>query len=93
MLLAKARVGELTSDLERAKVKGVGRGLGVRRVPDGNKSKSEALEEEGISRKEAAECEKIAALKASGDLDRLIAKSKAAPTTRQIVARQHGRSR
>jgi hypothetical protein len=66
VLLAKARIGELTAAIEKSRTVGAGRGKGVTRVPSGNKSKTEQLEAEGISRKEAAECERIAALKRTG---------------------------
>jgi hypothetical protein len=51
--------------------------------PDRGKSKTskrEALLGEGMSEKEAAECEKIAGIKKSGDLDRMLAKG-ARPTS------------
>jgi N6-adenosine-specific RNA methylase IME4 len=86
VLLAKARVGELTAELPKAKAEHGGAGGGSRAVPVGNTSKSAALEAEGVSRKEAAECEKLAALKRDGDLDRFIERSKGAATTAGAVA-------
>lgn len=65
VLLADARIGELTREFKGAP--------GARRdlVPVGNKvARTDALAEEGLSRKQAAECEKIAALAEAGDLDR-----------------------
>jgi hypothetical protein len=68
VLLAKARIGELTKALPREKAGREGKSVpGRNRLP-----KHEALAADGISRKEAAECERIADLKHSGDLDRMI---------------------
>ncbi len=82
VLLAKARVGELTAEMPKGKAR-----PGSRKEP-GSAPKRESLEAEGLSRKEAADCEKIAALKKSGDLDRMFSKSKVAPTTAGAVALQ-----
>ncbi len=80
VLLTKARVGELTAALPKA-----ARG-GAPTRGKSNCSKAEQLFDESLSRKEAAECEKIASLKASGDLDRMLAESKTAPTTSGALA-------
>ncbi len=83
VLLAKARVGELTQKIERAPhARGAGRGKWA--VPTGNTPKGDTLSRDGLTRKAAAECEKIAALKASGHLDRLI--ESGATTTAAAVA-------
>lgn len=80
VLLSKARIGELTMALEK--------------VPPGKRrgsefllgtQKSAALEADGLTRKEAAECERIADLHHSGDLDRML-KAGARPTTSGAVA-------
>lgn len=88
VLLAKARVGELTVEAKAVAPKDRGAaGRGKKFVPVGNElTRTARLEAEGLSRKEAAECEKIADLKKSGDLDRMLAKSKTAPTTAAAVA-------
>jgi N6-adenosine-specific RNA methylase IME4 len=78
VLLAKARIGDLTAAIPKGQPK-----PGSRAEP-GSAPKREALEAEGISRKEAAECEKIAGLARSGDLDRLI--ESGATTTAAAVA-------
>jgi N6-adenosine-specific RNA methylase IME4 len=85
VLLAKARVGELTKEGAKAvpaKERNPSGGI----VPRRNDTRQAKLEAEGLSRKEAAECEKIADLQKSGDLDRMFAKSKTAPTTAGAVA-------
>jgi len=71
VLLAKARIGELTAEVkgltesERGKLGGRGRKL----VPAGDKlSRSAALDAEGLTRKDAAACEAIRRLKDAGDL-------------------------
>ncbi len=59
---AKAKIGEFTKAMAKARTKGAGRGLGS--VPSGNKPKGAQLEAEHLSRKEAAECEAIHAIRA-----------------------------
>ncbi len=83
VLLAKARIGELTAEMQRVKPGGKGGGSNV---PAGNVRRTDALAAEGLSRKDAAECEKIASLKKSGDLDRMIAKAGGATTTAAALA-------
>lgn len=86
VLLAKARVGVLTAALHKAKPGRGGKGK-KSLVTAGNKSSR--LAAEGISRKAAAENEKIAALQESGELDRFYEASKAAwrqPTTTGAVS-------
>jgi len=83
VLLAKARVGELTAAIPQAPhARGAGRGIWS--VPSGNSPKKDRLEAEGLTRKEAAECEKISSLQKSGDLDRMI--KRGATTTAAAVA-------
>lgn len=67
ILLADARVGELTREIEKAP-----RG-GKPERGKSNTSKREVLLADGVSEKQAAQCEKIAALKDSGELDRYVA--------------------
>jgi transposase len=55
ILLAKARIGELTAGMQKAKPSGAGKGHGS--VPSRNTPKRKALESEGLTRKDAAECE------------------------------------
>jgi N6-adenosine-specific RNA methylase IME4 len=88
VLLSKARIGELTEkiDAESAAVAGARGGRGKKGVSGANAlSRSGRLEAEGLTRVAAAECEKIADLKRSGDLDRMI-KAGARPTTSGAVA-------
>ncbi len=86
VLLAKARIGELTAAIEKAPAIGKRAGRGRIVSSAREQTKSAQLEAEGISRKEAAECERIAELKKSGDLDRVIAKRPDALTTAGAVA-------
>jgi hypothetical protein len=68
VLLAKARIGELT-----AEVKALPPTERRTSLPAETKStRTDRLAAEGLSRKDAGECEKIAALKKSGDLQRLV---------------------
>lgn len=81
VLLAKARVGELTRETAPP-VPNDGSRNG--HVPVGNVTKpkrTDALAAQGLSRKDAAECEKLADLKRSGDLDRMIRRPNGAVTT------------
>ena len=80
VLLAKARVGELTAALTKANAGRHGKIASRVEVI----SKKSALAADGLSEKEAAECEKIASLQKSGDLDRLI--KRGATTTAAAVA-------
>ena len=84
VLLAKARVGELTAALPKTapSEKGERSAKNVGSRPE--QTKSGRLEAEGLSRKEAAECEKISSLQKSGDLDRMI--KRGATTTAAAVA-------
>lgn len=81
VLFAQARIGELTREMEKAPhPKGAGRGKWS--VPSGNSpKKSAALAAEGLSRKQAAECEKIADVAKSGDLERYTKACQASKTT------------
>jgi N6-adenosine-specific RNA methylase IME4 len=87
VLLAKARVGELTAAMVRADVS---RNAKKNEVPGRNSvsTKQAQLAAEGMTRKDAAECEKIAALKASGDLDRLIRHSGATTTAAALAVQR-----
>lgn len=85
VLFAKARIGELTAALPQATAGNPNNRRGGRLKVRGADNKSSLLKAEGISRQEASECERIAALKASGDLDRVIAKG-ARPTAAGAVA-------
>lgn len=93
VLLAKARIGELTKEIpivspkEKASAGGHAK-AGHVLSSDREQSKSERLASEGLSRKDAAECEKIAALKKSGDLDRMIRHPGGATTTAAALAIQ-----
>lgn len=79
VLEAKARAGELTR--EEKDEKGAGR-PSKKSVPRRNGiSRTEKLEKQGLSRKDAAEFEKLADLKQSGDLERMIKRSGGALTT------------
>ena len=84
VLLAKARIGELTREMPKAPPVS---GKRAATVPIGN-TKRDALAAEGLSRKNAAECEKIADLKKSGDLDRMIRKAGGATTTAAALSIQ-----
>lgn len=64
ILHADARIGELTREIPKAPNEG-----GPRRKSSSVK-KHDSLAEEGLTRKRAAECEKIAEFSKSGDLDR-----------------------
>ena len=66
VLLAKARIGELTSELAQAPNEG-----GPKRKSSSVK-KHDSLAAEGLSRKDAAECEAIRRLKDAGDLENLL---------------------
>jgi N6-adenosine-specific RNA methylase IME4 len=84
VLLAKARIGELSAVLEKTSAQEKGKrrhSVSSPREP----TKTERLESEGISKKEAAECERIAGLAASGTLDAMI-KTGAPLTTKGVVA-------
>ncbi len=88
VLLAKARGGEITRDMQKACAPGKTAGKGGRvSVPVGN-TKSGQLAAEGISRKDAAEFEKLADLKRSGDLDRLIRHSGATTTAAALTVQR-----
>lgn len=73
VILAKARMGELTRAMPkvppRVSGKAGGKGTSKAEVP----SKRDSLKAEGVSEKQAAEAEKLAAMKDSGDLDRVLA--------------------
>ena len=65
VLFAKARIGELTAELPKSTKAQAG--SRTKLAP-----KRDALDSEGISRKEAAECERLAEMQKTGDLDRVI---------------------
>lgn len=75
VLLCQARIGELTQRItaEPAHVTGARGGRGRKAVPGGNTlSRSARLEAEGLTRKDASECEAIARLDERGELVRYI---------------------
>lgn len=81
VLFAKARIGELTKELDKAE-----RARNdLRSAEERRATKTGALEAEGLSRKQAAECEKIAVVAKSGDLEnytKACQASKTTPTTK-----------
>ena len=77
VLLAKARIG---SSRPRSQSRCMAARAGARKFRSGTIAKATVWLPEGISRKDAAECEKIAGLKKSGDLDRLIKRGHANTT-------------
>ena len=85
VLECKARMGEITAELPKTPA-GRPEKISSQREPISPRppSKSEALEAEGVSRKSAAENEKLASLKADGTLARLIAKGET--TTKAALA-------
>jgi len=92
VLLAKARIGELTREMKAvpAGERGGGRKSDeiARSRPEQAIQRTERLAAEGLTRKDAAECEKIADLKKSGDLDRMIRKPHGATTTAAALSIQ-----
>jgi N6-adenosine-specific RNA methylase IME4 len=83
VLMAKARIGELTAEVKATPPAEKGkRARGVRSGAE--RTRTERLAADNLSRKNAAECEKIALLRKSGDLDRMIATG-ARPTTAGAV--------
>jgi N6-adenosine-specific RNA methylase IME4 len=95
VLFAYARIGELTREMSKARAGGAGGGTKVH----GADSRQIALASEGLSKQEAQRCERVAALKDSGMLARLVSAergAKRAPSVRAAVdlarldpARQH----
>lgn len=90
VLLAKARGGELTAEMVKAPPpKDFG---GKRAVSSAREqtaaTKSAALAAEGLTRKDASEYERLAALKKSGDLDRLIRHSGATTTAAALAVQK-----
>lgn len=81
VLECKARMGEITAELPKAPE----RGKRTPVFPAGTPHKSAALASEGVSRKSAAENEKLASLKADGTLARLIAKGETTTTAALAV--------
>lgn len=92
VLLADARIGELTRELPKAptpKDGAAGPGRGKTSLASRPVSKTERLAQEGITKQQAAECERIADLAASGGLDKYVKACRdagQAPTTSGAVA-------
>lgn len=86
VLLAKARIGELTAQVKATPNDGRRGNQHEARSRPERATRTDRLAAEGLSRKDAAECEKIAELKKSGDLDRMIAAPGGATTTAAALA-------
>jgi hypothetical protein len=87
ILQADARIGELTREMGDEKGP---KGRPRKGAPSGNTfSRTAKLDVENLTRKQAAECEKVAKLNDSGDLKKYAdacRKAGKAPTTKQAVA-------
>lgn len=90
VLLADVRIGELTKEMQKAAPKaGPGRSNKTKSASPTAFSKTAQLAAEGISKQQAAECERIAELAATGGLDHYMKacrKAGQAPTASGAIA-------